>query len=41
MEIDKLDSKLGKTDKNMCFRHIKNFGQKINQFKYFKVCESE
>ena len=40
-KIDKLDSKLGKTDKNICFRYIKNVGQKITQIEYSKVCESE
>jgi hypothetical protein len=30
-----------KPDKNMCFRHIKNFGQKITQFENSKVRETE
>ena len=28
-KTDKSDPKLTKTYKNMCFRHIKNFGEKI------------
>jgi hypothetical protein len=37
-KTDKLDTKLFKTNKNMCSRHINNFGEKITSFEDSKVC---